>query len=428
LIFGGAIFAGIFGIDTRQSLSFQVFTLAASVLLIATISAFFFRSNFRIKRKLPQYGTVGIPMKYNVLIENQSDKWQQELILIDDLNAPIPDFSEFKESRDPRDRKRNWFDRKVGYPRLMGLIRRARGGDVDSIALDDIAPISEIEVNMNLLPSRRGYVHFDRLRIAQSDPMGLVRGMKKFPRSESILILPKTYRVPKIELPGQRKYQKGGLNMASNVGDSQEFMSLRDYRPGDPMKDIHWRSFAKRGHPVVKEFHDEFYVRQGLLLDTFIENKPKQLFEEGVSVAASLAISLQTQDALLDLMFVGNKTYKFTSGRGLAETENTLEILACVESCDTEKFKDTETLVSSGLHETSGLLCVLLDWDDKRKRLISKITAQKIPTLVFLITKDENYVADDLSALGNHPERFIPLCMTDIQNAIDHAAINGLLT
>ena len=48
-----------------------------------------------------------------------------------------------------------------------------------------------------------------------------------------MLILPKLYHLPPIQLPGSRRYQSGGVTLASSVGDSEEFRSLRDYRPGN---------------------------------------------------------------------------------------------------------------------------------------------------------------------------------------------------
>jgi len=86
-----------------------------------------------------------------------------------------------------------------------------------------------------------------------------------------------------------------GVALASNVGQSEEFVSLRDYRRGDPLRHIHWRSWAKAGKPVVKEFEDEFFVRHALVLDTFIDDPHSELFEEAVSVAASFASTVLTQ-------------------------------------------------------------------------------------------------------------------------------------
>src|SRR5262249_57623079 len=84
------------------------------------------------------------------------------------------------------------------------------------------------------------------------------------------------------------------------------------------MRRIHWKSFARLGRPVVKEYLDEFFVRHALVLDTFTSYPGDPIFEEAVSVAASIAISMRTQESLLDLMFVGPEAYCFTAGRGVA--------------------------------------------------------------------------------------------------------------
>ena len=80
--------------------------------------------------------------------------------------------------------------------------------------------------------------------------------------------------MPHIQLRGQRKYQPGGVALASSIGESDEFVALRDYRAGDPMRRIHWRSWARVGRPVVREYQDEFFVRHALVLDTFAPPRP----------------------------------------------------------------------------------------------------------------------------------------------------------
>jgi uncharacterized protein (DUF58 family) len=70
--------------------------------------------------------------------------------------------------------------------------------------------------------------------------------------------------------------------MASNIGQSEEFVSLREYRRGDPPRHIHWRSWAKAGKPIVKEFEDEFFVRHALVLDTFTPRRSAMFRGSGV--------------------------------------------------------------------------------------------------------------------------------------------------
>jgi len=395
LVFGGIIASGIFGIDTEQTLAFQIFTITASLMLVAVLCAATFRCRFRLQRLLPDYATAGQPLKYRVRVENRGPVLQQNLLLVDALETRFPEFTEFMASRDPHDEKRNWFDRMVGYPRLVSLLRHRRGGSIPVRAVPAVPPFDRSDLEIEFIPLRRGYLRFAGASIARPDPLGLFRALQRFRADDSLLVLPRTYHVPRLQLPGRRKYQEGGMNLASSVGDSQEFMSLRDYQPGDPLRAIHWRSYAKRGKPVVKEFQDEFFVRQGLVLDTFMENATPAVFEEAVSVAASFQLAVQQQDALLDLMFVEDRSYRYTSGRGLGSAANMLEVLACIQPCMDQPFSRLEDLLMQHAGELSGLILILLDWDEKRRRLVRSLEAVGTPLLTFRITAGEPATAPE---------------------------------
>jgi hypothetical protein len=173
--------------------------------------------------------------------------------------------------------------------------------------------------------------------------------------------------------------------LASNVGQSDEFVALRDYRRGDPLRHIHWRSWAKAGKPIVKEFEDEFFVRHALVLDTFTADPRSDAFEEAVSIAASFACTLSLQESLLDLLFVGTEAYCFTAGRGLAQSDQMLEILAGVSVCADKPFNALEHLVLQHAGAVSGCICVLLDWDELRRDFVRKLRELGIPMLLLLI-------------------------------------------
>lgn len=394
LIASGLVASGIFGIDTRASLAFQVFAICATLLLLAVLSSIVFRARFDLRRQLPEYGTVELPLRYRILIGNHGRRPHRDLLLMDELEAGFPDYASFLKAADPLDARRNWIDRKIGYPRLMSLIRKRRGGLLPTVEVDQIPANDQKEVPVEFTPLRRGYLDFSSIRIARPDPFGLVRALIRKKQPDRLLILPKTYRVPPVRLYGHRKYQPGGLSQASTIGDSQEFMSLRDYQPGDPLRSIHWRSYAKRGEPVVKEFHDEYFVRQGLVLDTFIESNPDTVFEEAVSLAASFARSIGDQDSLLDLMFIGTEAYRFTAGRSFGAAAGMLEVLACVTPSE-HPFDQLGNHLLQYVGDLSGLVIILLAWDEKRQQLVRKLIALKVPLLVFVITDAKDTQALD---------------------------------
>jgi len=174
-----------------------------------------------------------------------------------------------------------------------------------------------------------------------------------------------------------------------SVGEAEEFVGLRDYRHGDPLRHIHWKSWAKVGKPVVKEFQDEFFVRHALILDTFTAQVVSELFESAVKVAASFACAPRSQEILLDLMFVGTQAYCFTSGRGLSQPDQLLEILACVEACPDQSFTQLYSLVMEQTPSLSGSICVLLNWDTDRQQLIQSLKNQGISLWVVIVSEME---------------------------------------
>jgi len=259
---------------------------------------------------------------------------------------------------------------------------------------------------VEIVPLRRGILRFSGATITRPDPLGLMRAFTRVSAPQQVLVLPKRYPLPPIALPGAMEYQVGGVALASSVGRSDEFVSLRDYRRGDPLRHIHWRSWAKTGKPIVKEFEDEFFVRHALILDTFTDYSNLEIFEEAVSVAASFASTIVTQESLLDLLFVGEQAYCFTAGRGLASADQMLEILASVRPCDDKPFTNLENLVLDHAGSVSGCVCVFVDWDDARRNFIKKLKALNLPVMVLVISESSRIKSFDAKTIGEAAGNF----------------------
>lgn len=417
--------AAIFGIDTRQTHAYQIFSFLLCLFLFVIISTLFLRGNYRLRRYLPEYGTVGQKLQYRMNIQNLAGKPLANLLIHDQLAVQRPTFHEFLHARDLQDEQRNIFDRIIGYPRLANLIRNKRGAVINEAGLDEIGAHASVDKILELLPLRRGYIYFDKTFVARMDPLGLLKKRKKINNPARLLILPRCYQVPEILLGGSRKHHPAGLNLSTSVGESEEFFSLRDYRPGDPVRFIHWRSYARRGEPVVKEFQDEFFSRLGLVLDTSINGRSWYQFEEAVSVAASIILANRQQDTLLDLLLVNNEAVRVASGRGLAETENMLEVLACVESSATENFAALADLVHIHSQDTSGFILVLMQWDDIRRNLVRQLRAMNIPVLVIIINETGAVNLADDDPMQDRRELFWVLKTGHIQESLHNKQVYG---
>jgi len=387
-VLAGLVLSAVVGLDTKQTMAYQAFTLLLALLVIEMISSLFYRCRFWANRILPRFGSAGEPMQYRVVIYNQTGKAQHGLWLFENFEESCPGYHEFLATSEPNDKKHNRFDRAFGYYRWLWLISRKQQANARPKQVPSLAPHSETQVAFEIEPLRRGVIRLTGLTVARPGPLGLFYARKTVSLPQSIVILPKRYDLPPIGLAGSRRYQSGGVALSSSVGDSEEFVSLRDYRPGDPLRKIHWKSWAKAGKPVVKEHQDEFFLRHALILDTFQKAAYSDTLEEAASIAASLACEIQTQESLLDLMFVGTDAYCFTAGRGLTGTDKILEILAGVAPCRDKSFDYLTPVVVNRAAQISSCICIFLAWDEERKKLVEHLRSLDVPTLVLVITDD----------------------------------------
>ncbi|HWI57007.1 MAG TPA: DUF58 domain-containing protein, partial [Bacillota bacterium] len=260
-ILGTLMVAGVMGTDTDNNVAYQGFTVLFFLLLVAAGFSISFRARFSARRLLPRFGTVGCPLNYSVRVQNLTAKPQAGLSLLENLADSRPSFQDWlavqladkKQARSFR-----FSQRRRTNPLKKAMLKGA--------PIPTIAPKQQSEVQLEVTPLRRGMLRFASLLVARPDPFGLFRALARVPLPETVLILPKRYPLPPIALPGTMKYQEGGVALSSSVGQSDEFVALRDYRHGDPLRHIHWRSWARTGKPVVKEFEDEFFVRHALVL------------------------------------------------------------------------------------------------------------------------------------------------------------------
>ena len=397
---GGFIVAGAVGTDIENTVTYQSFALLLAFLLLGLASSFFFRAKFSAKRFLPRIGTAGQPLQYRVQIKNLTGKNQTGLTLLEGLADPRPPFQEWLAFHMAENRRIRPF--RVSQHRRKNPFRLA---NLKEAEVPPLAANGEAEARVEVLPLRRGVLRFTGVTLARPDPLGLFRSFIKVSAPQTVLVLPKRYPIPPIALPGALRYQEGGVALAANVGRSDEFVALREYRHGDPLRHIHWRSWAKVGKPIVKEFEDEFFVRHALVLDTFDDEPNSEVLEEAVSVAASFACKVLTQESLLDLLFVGNQSYCFTAGRGLAHADQMLEILASVQNCADKKFETLEHLVLNHIAAVSGCICVLQRWDDARKNFVKKLRSLDIPLLVLVVLRPGGRKLD-AGPLRDEPENF----------------------
>ena len=364
-----------------------VCSMAFGLMLMGLFTVVGRRATVTAVREIPRHATVGEPIDYTIRVTHEGRRKLRRAWLLEVPPDPRPSLAEFVARREPGEEQRNLFDRRFIYYRWQWMMACKRlfvgGASEDEIRL---VPGQSVAVTVRLIPQRRGVIWLDDLRMLLPDSLGLFqRCWVVAAPAATVTVLPRRFRLPPIEMPGSARFQIGGDATSNSIGNSGEFVGLRDYRKGDSLRQIHWKSWARMGRPIVKELEDTHYPRYGLVLDTFAGTGEAALFEDAVSVAASFAATIDTHESLLDLMFIKDQAHVVTAGRGLARAEKLLEVLAAVQSEATPDFDQLLRLVLRHRDELTSCLVVLAGWDERRHAFIRALTKggiQAVPIIV----------------------------------------------
>lgn len=154
------------------------------------------------------------------------------------------------------------------------------------------------------LPARRGRVVLAPTAVGRRDPFGLLSASRPTGRVDVVRVHPR--RHPGALPPAVAGAEDGTRAAAGHPAyDDTAFHSLRDYRPGDPLRRIDWRTTAKRGIPTVRQQEAPREAGHVLLLDTDARVCSAGHFEDAVRITASLAAAISDAGLALDLRTTG---------------------------------------------------------------------------------------------------------------------------
>ncbi|MDT4894766.1 MAG: hypothetical protein QOE97_3801 [Pseudonocardiales bacterium] len=113
---------------------------------------------------------------------------------------------------------------------------------------------------------RRGHYRAGPLRIRLTDPFNMVDVVRSFSSTSTFLVTPAVERLAAVEPP--RSFDIGDNAGSHSIGaHGADDASTREYRTGDDLRKIHWRSSARAGMLMVRMEERPWQGRTTLLLD-----------------------------------------------------------------------------------------------------------------------------------------------------------------
>lgn len=137
--------------------------------------------------------------------------------------------------------------------------------------------------------SRRGVVPIGPVRTVRADPVGLLRREMIWAKSLDLFVHPRTIAIPSMSTGFVRDLE--GAPTRDLTASDVAFHALREYMPGDERRNIHWKSTAKTGSYMVRQF--EQTRRSHLLVALSLSSADyadEEEFELAVSAAGSLGV------------------------------------------------------------------------------------------------------------------------------------------
>ncbi|HZD73619.1 MAG TPA: DUF58 domain-containing protein [Actinomycetota bacterium] len=178
----------------------------------------------------------------------------------------------------------------------------------------------------------RGRYTVGPLVVRLSDPFGLAQVTSELAGTSEVIVHPRVESLPAPALGGELA-SASTTKVRHLFSQGDEFYTTRDYRDGDDLRKVHWRSSAKRGQLMIRQEERPWQARALIALDlrrgAHRGQGGQASFERMVSVAASIAVRLGASG--YELALIADDGQQVRPGGASDQATAVLDFLASVE-------------------------------------------------------------------------------------------------
>ncbi|HEY9524937.1 MAG TPA: DUF58 domain-containing protein [Thermopolyspora sp.] len=187
--------------------------------------------------------------------------------------------------------------------------------------LDRVESRGVREIDYKVRSDLRGKFPIGPLSVRITDPFGLVELARSFTITDTLVVTPEVIALPHVRLSGE--WSGGGESRTRSIAAAgDDDVAPREYRQGDDLRRVHWRSTARHGELMVRREEQQWQSRGALLLDTrriaYRGEGPRSSFETAVSAAASIGVHLAHEG--LGLRLVTDRGPRQLTDEGLGQS------------------------------------------------------------------------------------------------------------
>ena len=210
------------------------------------------------------------------------------------------------------------------------------GDDRARALLVQLAPGKAQVLTMRTPPLRRGRRFAGPLAVRTGFPLGLAFAEEVIPGSgQHVWVYPRMFTVAFVPIAGEQFLDMGDA-ISPRAGGVEEFAGVREYRPGDSARHVHWRASARRGELVVKEFTRRAAATVTVAVDLARQSTCGEGIETtteyAIRVAASVARYALEHGHYVQLALCGETFEMIGPLRGASRLEDILRALSLAKA------------------------------------------------------------------------------------------------
>jgi len=163
---------------------------------------------------------------------------------------------------------------------------------VGRVAVPSLVRGEQVTIGVVRTARRRGVQADDRAVVCSSAPFGVAEARRTVRAPARTIVYPRVERLAAVPLVDEVPTFEHSIHVTPRRGGGPEYLGIREYRPGDSMRHVHWPSTAHHGQVMVREFEQERTRRVAIVIDTSADaGEPATPLDSACSVAASIAFA-----------------------------------------------------------------------------------------------------------------------------------------
>src|SRR3954470_12506200 len=157
--------------------------------------------------------------------------------------------------------------------------------------LGAVRPGERVEVGTERGAPRRGEARTAVVELRSAAPFGVAERRRRLPADATTLVLPRIVPLGALPFVDLASSREAATETDPRRGQGPEYLGVREFRPGDPIRQVHWRLSARHGELVVRDLEDHRVPRLAIWIDT---HGDADALDEACSAAASILASAST--------------------------------------------------------------------------------------------------------------------------------------